>query len=191
MVPTQLQIFFIFCAPIIVVMVEALINEWRVQGRTNRKFLLSNFTVIYLFAFSVSSVMQGPNTSDQIHRLLPKDDYLQRADWPRNGETISLSKDIRFIEERDGSKPLILALGGHYQAQQINAISINPYSSPSDYVLSEMHQSFLCEKLSDAKEQILISADVLSEVGAVIELCNFTGNMEALPSSNVLLELFN
>ena len=52
-----------------------------------------------------------------------------------------------------------------------------------------MHQSLLCEKLSDSNEEILLSADVVVEIGIAIELCNLTGNMETLPSSNVLLTL--
>lgn len=189
MVPTQLQIFFIFCAPILVVMVDALVNEWKDTGRGSRRLFISNAPIVYLFAFSMSSIMQGPNLSDQLHRLVPKDGYLQRDSWPLNGETIGLMKDLNFIEERDGSKPLLLALGGQYQAQQIKAVSVNPYSSPADYMLSKKHQSLLCEKLSNANETILISVNIVTAVGAAMEACNMSGNMEALPSSNVLLTI--
>ena len=191
MVPTQLQIFFLFCSPIVVVIFRQLIRELSSSNSRSSKNLIKLLPSLYIVIFCLLSVLQAPSFSNQVSRIVPTAEDLDSKNWPLSAEMQSLQKDWRYSSEMLSVKAPILAMSGQYQGTQFGAQSINPYSSPADYVLSSSHLDMMCRKLEVSGAYIIVSSNLSATLPALLDSCNQLAESTALPNGNLLLKLVN
>ena len=191
MVPTQLQIFFLFCSPIVVVIFRQLIVELSSSNTRSSKNLIKLLPSMYIVIFCLFSILQAPSFSSQVSRVVPTAENMDSKNWPLSAEMQSLKKDWKYSSEMLSVNAPILAMSGQYQGLQFGAKSINPFSSPADYVLSSSHLDMMCKQLKVSGDYIIVSSSLIATLPALLDSCNQLTETTALPNGNFLLKLNN